>query len=64
VKRIDKKNAVRGLDPVQVEWLLHPSFEPGAQVVVMGEGVAAWRGEWANAVSPGAPRSTSTRGRR
>ncbi|MHB1025018.1 MAG: pyruvate, phosphate dikinase [Desulfobacteria bacterium] len=40
-KLIDKKTAVMRIDPVQIEWLMHPSFDPKAPVQVIGKGLPA-----------------------
>ncbi|MGZ8449921.1 MAG: pyruvate, phosphate dikinase [Candidatus Deferrimicrobiaceae bacterium] len=40
-KLIDKKTAVMRIDPVQLEWLMHPSFDPKAAVQVIGKGLPA-----------------------
>ena len=40
-KLIDKKTAVMRIDPVQLEWLMHPSFDPKAPVQVIGKGLPA-----------------------
>jgi pyruvate,orthophosphate dikinase len=40
-KLIDKKTAVMRIDPVQLEWLMHPSFDPKASVQVIGKGLPA-----------------------
>jgi pyruvate,orthophosphate dikinase len=38
---IDKKTAIMRIDPVQLEMLMHPSFDPKATVKVIGKGLPA-----------------------